>query len=687
MKKIFYVLFIITLFPAIVLAENIEVSTYEELKNAIENGNTDIILKNDIIFDSKITISSNVKITGSKKINRAEGYTGSLFGISSGAILEINDVIIDGGAPGWSMDYENRYYTSPENKGYVRVPTTKNTDDIEATASLITNAGNLTINNTEIKNIACTVVGCAISGTGNNTINNSTFNHIGSSKNGGAINVTTGTTIITNSTFKDNVAGYGVVSSTNGGAIYISGATLIDITNSKFEDNYAQNNGAALFLGKANISIKGSNFKHNMVGNDGSALNLENNTTTNYSLLVEDSVFEKNHGFATTGQSMGTIWIGSKWNNTPDTPLVFRNLIFKQNIARTGGALADNASNTYAKFENIEVFENEIGSGGFVFTQSTQYIIDGINIHDNIGTNGSGIYVNGANVTVTNAEIHGNTTSGSGAGIYIVGGTLNISNSEITGNKTTEGRGGGIFVRGYYEGYDPVVVIENTLIKDNEATITGGGICISDNENIFSSVTIDDKSKIYDNKAGDSGDDFAYYRQNNSENNTNNTITLDNISIAGITGIDGWYHDNEGDRFLDTENPTVFADYTGYNGYGIYLKAAGISSMDYDLNGGSNNEILPIEIRYGQDYIVTDQEPVKDGYEFIGWNTKEDGTGISLTAGEHYDGREGYVLYAQYIIKNVNPPTGDKVLFFTSTLILSVLGLIGTFIITRKRTN
>ena len=41
-------------------------------------------------------------------------------------------------------------------------------------------------------------------------------------------------------------------------------------------------------------------------------------------------------------------------------------------------------------------------------------------------------------------------------------------------------------------------------------------------------------------------------------------------------------------------------DFKHYDGYQLYLKAAGISSIDYDLNGGNNKNIAPIKIRYGQ---------------------------------------------------------------------------------------
>lgn len=696
MKKNYFLVFILVmLFPIVVRAEMVTVSSYEELKEAINDGKTDILINDNITFDSVISVTYNVKITGNKKISRAVGYKGSLFTITAGASLELIDLTIDGGASNWSMDYENRHYTQADNKGYVRVPTIKKAEDIEATASIISNSGSLTVNNITIQDAACNVTGCAISGKGNNTINNSVIRHIGSAKSGGAIGVTGGKIVISDSVFNGNISGYGVETSTNGGAMNATGTTSVEITNTKFEENFAQGNGGALFLSKTNIKITNCIFSHNMVGNDGSALDMENNTATSYLALVEDSIFENNHGFAETGQSMGTIWIGSKWSNTVDEPILFKNLVFRGNIAKTGGALADNSKGSYVRFENIEVYDNKISAGGFLYAQTVNYDIDGINIHDNKTVNGSGIYLYGANIKLNNANIANNTSSNSGTGICLIAGKLEISNSKIIGNKSETGKGAGIYVRGNLEDYVPELIVNNTIIKDNEAATAGGGIYVYDNENIFSSITINDSSKIYDNKAGVSGDDFVYFRENNSTNTSNNGVTLDNISIAGINGIDGWYHDNEGDRFLDTNNPTTFGNYTDYTGAGIFLKAAGISSVDYDLNGGNNTDIVPIEIRYGQDYQVTDEIPQKEGYVFFGWNTKEDGSGISLSAGEKYDGRDGYVLFAQYKIIEVindesrkdsieNPETMDSIVIVLLAFIMS-LAVMYIILLKKKR--
>lgn len=650
-------------------ASALSVATFAELSDAVANGEAEITIKNDLEFSSLLEVTDNVKIDGNgKTITRAADYLGGLFSIPADKTLEIYNLTIDGGAPGWSMDYGNRVYTNPtDNSGYIRVPTINGTDDIVANASLIVNSGNLTIDNSTVQNARLgqyaannkTVVrGAVISGKGNNTIKNSVIKHNGAYDNGGALYITGGSTSIENSTVNENASGVGHMLSKNGGVMYMTDTNLT-ITDTEFKDNFAQGNGAIGLIYKSNIHIKDSMFDHNMVGNDGSAFQFQS-TVSGKSLLVEDCIFQNNIGFATTGQSMGVIW-QTAWQSTADEPIIYRNLIFRGNVARTGGAMSDGSSeNTYILLENVEAYENE-STGGILYGQSGNYTLRNVYVHDNDSGNGGGIYSRGSNIVMEDSRIENNNATGSGGGVYISAGSITIRNSAITGN-TSDARGGGIFVRGMYEGNDPSLTIEGTTIKDNSAGTTGGGIAVADNENVYSSITVNDQSVIYDNKATEAADDFSYMRDNNSENNSGNTITLDNISIAGVNGIDGWYHDGEDDRFKDTDSPTVFTAYIDNNGnIAFYLKAAGISAGDYDGNGGSTNA-LPVTIKYGEKFIVDGDIPERKGYTFTGWNTKADGSGINLRAGDEYDGSDGWTLYAQWEANVMadNPATKDN---------------------------
>ena len=723
LKRIILIINVFVLYfifnTSIVKAEAIEVSNFNELNTAITNGSSEISIIDNFEFDNSLTISSNVVINGNgKKITRQSGYKGVLFNINSTGTLEINELTIDSGASGWKMDYDNAYYTQADNKGYRRVPTINGENDTIATNSLITNQGNFILNNSTLQNGRSTVTGTAIKGAGNNKINNSTIKHFGSSTNGGALYITGGKLEIINSTFKENSTGVGNTASLQGGAVYITGASSIEIKdNSLFEDNFAQNNGGALYILKTSILIQDTIFRHNLSGNDGCVISMQS-TVNGKSSVMEDTIFENNIGLARTSQSMGCVWL-QQWNSTKEEPIIFKNLIFRNNDLSTGAAISDAAKNTYAKLENIELYNNSVNSGGLLYAQSSMYEIKNVSIHDNSVKQGSAIYLAGVSViTIEDSEIKNNVGTSSGTGICMIAGEVEMKNCEISGN-TSDVRGAGIFVKGHYEGYDPVLKIENSIIKDNISLKDGGGICVSDEANIYSTIIIDDKTKIYDNKSETCGDDFVYVREDNTENTSDKIIKLDNISIAGITGIDGWYHDNEDNRFADADNPEKFQDYTSYKGGAIYLKAAGISTYDYDLNGGTADDVKPITVKYGQDYIVEDEIPKKDGYEFEGWNTKADGSGIWLKPGDKYDGSEGYVLYAHYkkIEEKIdtddskeikkeenkktddennieekedneikNPKTGDNIYIWNGVIIISLL-MESVLIINKKRRN
>lgn len=680
----------------------INVSSFIELKNAISNGENNIKITGNIKFNDSIAISSNVIINGNNKIIRRDnGYTGGFISIGSEGSLEIKDVTIDGGAPGWYMDYDNRFYLNNDETSYVEVPTISSDDDIISTSSLISNEGNIVLNNVIIQNNRSTVPGSILSGNGNNTINNSTFKHSCSLSYGGGLSVK-GTTVIKDAIFKDLVAGCGLDGDSNNvssGAINANPGGNLEIIDSIFEDNYAQWNGGALTTYNQNTIIKGTTFRHNMVGNDGSALQL---ISQNKSFSIDDSVFEKNIGFAKAVQSMGTIFC-SYSVNTEDTPLLFKNLIFRENEAAVGGMIADRVYHPYLEFDNIEVYDNKVDSGGAIYAQTAKYSVNNLRCHDNIAsTNGGCIaaYLRvDAYLKINNSTIKDNKATKNGGGFWAYGGELFVKNSKIINNSSSS-YGGGIYFDSHITGD---LRVQNTIIKDNKASSYGGGITFIDREKIFSKITVDNDSKIYDNHSEVAADDFMYGRY--GDTNPDNIITLNDIGKAGINGIDGWYIDRKNDRFVDTENPTKYDDFANNNGNIVYLKAAGINDLKYDLNGGENENIIGVTMRYGTTFTVTDEVPVFEGKVFEGWNTKADGSGRWLHIGDTYDGSEGYVLYALYseiekdneidkkeVIeeekgKFINPQTKDKIIVFFVLFIVSLLIMVIINSIKKSKTN
>lgn len=79
-------------------------------------------------------------------------------------------------------------------------------------------------------------------------------------------------------------------------------------------------------------------------------------------------------------------------------------------------------------------------------------------------------------------------------------------------------------------------------------------------------------------------------------------------------------------------------------------------SVEYVIGDGAswpNNGNGPEKLYYPQDadVAVTDSVPTRDGYEFTGWNTKEDGTGTTYKANGTLTITGNTTLYAQWKVK------------------------------------
>ena len=199
MKKLFVTIIYFVLMVTIADA-SVEVSSFDALKTAINSGSNDIKLTSNIIFNDSIEINSSVKINGNNKtITRDRNYIDSFLSITADGSLEIKDVTIDGGAAGWYMDYDNRFYLNGNEGSYVIVPTISSDDDVISSSSLIVNNGNAVLKNVTIQNNRSTVSGSILSGSGSTNINDSTFKHSCSLVSGGALSEKNGSLKIHNS--------------------------------------------------------------------------------------------------------------------------------------------------------------------------------------------------------------------------------------------------------------------------------------------------------------------------------------------------------------------------------------------------------------------------------------------------------------------------------------------------------
>jgi uncharacterized repeat protein (TIGR02543 family) len=87
---------------------------------------------------------------------------------------------------------------------------------------------------------------------------------------------------------------------------------------------------------------------------------------------------------------------------------------------------------------------------------------------------------------------------------------------------------------------------------------------------------------------------------------------------------DGWYQDAEGTIPWKFDTDQVTGDLV------LHAKWKPESyHITYELDGGTNDEKNPVT--YTIEDTVKLENPVKPGYQFLGWNTEQDGTGTTVT--------------------------------------------------------
>ena len=96
---------------------------------------------------------------------------------------------------------------------------------------------------------------------------------------------------------------------------------------------------------------------------------------------------------------------------------------------------------------------------------------------------------------------------------------------------------------------------------------------------------------------------------------------------------------------------------TNYNPSQKYSSNAGLTlyaqwnpnpyTVTYNANGGSGAP-GPQTKYHGIDLVLTTDVPVRPGYAFKSWNTKQDGSGTNFSAGGTYTVNSAVILYAQW---------------------------------------
>lgn len=167
---------------------------------------------------------------------------------------------------------------------------------------------------------------------------------------------------------------------------------------------------------------------------------------------------------------------------------------------------------------------------------------------------------------------------------------------------------------------------------------TAGGIC-GGISNLWASVYKDSGSCFF----------YGGFNYGTPTQNTSSWLKKYNAVYIGRDD-NGWWHQADGTATCDE---SVWQDSHAT----LKLNYATRHTIHYDGNGGNNPGIANQTKQWGSVLYLSSTTPTTPGYEFTGWNTKSDGTGISYQPGSAY-GSDLYggtvTLYAQWKVSNKN---------------------------------
>ena len=99
--------------------------------------------------------------------------------------------------------------------------------------------------------------------------------------------------------------------------------------------------------------------------------------------------------------------------------------------------------------------------------------------------------------------------------------------------------------------------------------------------------------------------------------------------------------------------------------YAQYKENTITYTVKYDANGGTGAPSNQTKTK-GKELVLSTTVPTKEGYKFVNWNTKKDGTGTSYNAGAKYTTEASVILYAQYEKELNEEETKYTITFYTN---------------------
>lgn len=372
---------------------------------------------------------------------------------------------------------------------------------------------------------------------------------------GGGIDILRGELSLIDATFSFNAAGSDLsrVAESQGGAISILEAHAV-IDGGRFLNNSAFGHGGGIWSDSSLLLVNDSEFRHNNSTADGGAIKAQKTE-----LEIDSSQFTYNSALGRGG----AILVDSSTSTLPPpevSSLRVRNTEFTNNTAGfAGGAIAVHL------YENVEIRQSLFRSNRTVSEQFS-------------GGGGGAIYsLNTSSVAIYESVLQGNSTPGSG-GALSLSGTTNIKSSLIRDNHAGLS-GGGITV---LVGSSQNVQIDSSSIVGNRAGAFGGAIYASSDR---ASITVTN-STISHNSATNSGGGI-YFAASGRGPATNYRVAYSTIAFnrAGQDASGGGVFVTSRGQ-VNISHSIIYGNETGVDHQDIAAAGTGSFNIDYTLIGG-----------------------------------------------------------------------------------------------------
>ena len=434
-------------------------------------------------------------------------------------------------------------------------------------------------------------------------IENCTFNNNNSAIYGGALACQDTQVTIVDCEFSYN-------SAAEGGAISITGAAIVQISDSSFHDNHCHSgSGGAILLEGVGSTLIGNDclFESNEAGYSGGAINLLYGNAQ-----LEQCDFFDNHLLADTRRMGGAISVSN------EATLIALNCLLHGNSGGFGGAIGvtdypsdDTLELTNCLFQDNQVAQAHndgngefgIASGGALYLNGTNSEIIGCSFinnatiydkhyHDEYQGGAMFITETQGNIStnIDNCTFVSNNSVSSGGAIAVHFGSwsntvpLTIKNTNIDNNVGY--RGGGIYLQGGESIVGGAALIQNVSITNNTGGGRGGGFCaVQSSAQVLDSQITGNATSGADGGAGvnllDCSGLFSF----------ENIIFRENTTGGGGGGIQISQCEPESIPFHIVFNNCLFEDNSANSGGGVAAQDSHelfFIQCDFDNNWGTD---------------------------------------------------------------------------------------------------